>query len=69
MFIATNVVKNSDNGKYDLSYRICIPNKTADINVNVFDITRVNESETLTKHISWEGECRFNYRKYYSNQK
>ena len=69
LFSATNIVKIRDNGKYDLSYRICIPNKTADINVNVLDITRINESKALTKHVSWECECRFNYRKYYSNQK
>ena len=33
--------------------RICGPNKTEDVNSNVFDmITRTNESKTLSKHIS-----------------
>ena len=33
--------------------RICVPNKTADINLNVCKIiTRISESKTLTKHIN-----------------
>ena len=37
----------------DLSSRISVPNKTEGLNLNVFNmIKRINESETLTKHIS-----------------
>ena len=36
----------------DPSSRICVPNKTADVNVNVFNIIPgINESKT-TKHLS-----------------
>ena len=37
----------------DTSTRICVLNKTGDVILNVFIIiTRINESRTLTKHIS-----------------
>ena len=37
----------------DLSNKVCIPNKTEDINLSVFNmITGINESKALTKHIS-----------------
>ena len=32
-------------------------------------ITRINESKTLTKHMSYECKCKFDGRKYNSNQK
>ena len=32
-------------------------------------ITEINESKTLTKHISWENKCRFDGTKCNSNQK
>ena len=39
----------------DLSNKVCIPNKTVDLNVSVFNmITGINESKTLAKHISCE---------------
>ena len=45
----------------DLSNKICIPNKSEDLNLSVFNmITRINESKTLTKNISREYKCRFN---------
>ena len=38
----------------DLSNRVCIPNKTEDLNLSVFNITiKINESKTL-KGISFE---------------
>ena len=44
----------------DLSNKVCVPNKTEDLNINMFNIvTRINESKTLTKHISCKCECRF----------
>ena len=44
----------------DLSNKVCIPNKTEDLNLSVFNmITGINESKTLIKHISCECKCRF----------
>ena len=40
------------NGSCHTSGRICVPNKTEDVNLSVFNmITRINESKPLTKHI------------------
>ena len=36
----------------DLSKKVCVPNKTENLNLSVFNIiTGINESNTLTKHI------------------
>ena len=45
----------------DLCNKVCVPNKTEDLNnLSVFNmITEINESKTLTKHISCECKCRF----------
>ena len=44
----------------DLSNKVCVPNKTEDLNLSVFNmITGINESKTLTKHISCE--CKYKY--------
>ena len=44
----------------DLSNKICFPNKTEDLNLNVFNmIAGLNESKILTKHISCKCECKF----------
>ena len=51
----------------DPSCKICIPNKTEDHNLNVFNmITRTNESKALTKHISCKCKRKFESRKCYS---
>ena len=43
----------------DLSNKVCIPNKTEDLNITVFNmITGINKSKTLTKHIPCE--CKVN---------
>ena len=48
----------------DLSNKVCVPNKTEDLNLRVFNIiTEINESKTLTKHISCECKCQFDGRK------
>ena len=48
----------------DLSNKVCVPNKTEDLNLSVFNmITGINESKTLTKHISCECKCKFDGRK------
>ena len=39
----------------DLCNRVCFPNETEDLDLNVFNmITNINESRTLTKRISCE---------------
>ena len=39
----------------DLSGKICVPNKTQNVNLNVFNlVTRINEVKALTKHISYD---------------
>ena len=44
----------------DLSNRVCVPNKTEDLNIHVFNIkTGKNESKILAKEISCECKCRF----------
>ena len=44
----------------DLSNKVCVPNKTENLNLSVFSIiTGINESKTLTKHISCECKCKF----------
>ena len=36
-------------------FKVCVPKKTEDLNLSVFNIiTGINESKTLTKHISYE---------------
>ena len=53
----------------DLSNEICVPNKTEDLNLGVFNmITGINESKTLTEHIFCECKCRFEGRKCKSDQ-
>ena len=48
----------------DLSNKVCVPNKTEDLNLSVFNmITGINESKTLTKHISCEFKCKFDEQK------
>ena len=44
----------------DLSDKACIPNKTEDLNIHVFNmITSKKEQKILTKEISCECKCRF----------
>ena len=51
-----------------LSNKACVLNKTRDLNLNVFImITGINESKTLTKHISCECKCKLDGRNCNSN--
>ena len=44
-----------------LSIKICVPSKTKDVNVKVFNmLTRINELKNLEKHILCDCECKFN---------
>ena len=53
----------------DLSREVCVPNKIGDLNLSVFNmIAAINESKTLTKHISCQCKCTFDGRKSNSNQ-
>ena len=53
----------------DLSNKVCVPSKTEDLNVSVFNMkTGINESKTITKHISCKCKCNFYGRKCNSNQ-
>ena len=53
----------------DLSIKVCVPNKTEDLNLSVFNIiTEINELKTLTKHISCKCKCKFDGRKCNLNQ-
>ena len=43
----------------EISGRICTPNKTEDVNLNVFNlIIRTNEQKTIIKHISCKYNCK-----------
>ena len=54
----------------DLSNKVLVPNKTEDLNLSIFSmITGINESKTLIKNIPCECKCKFDGRKYNSNQK
>ena len=53
----------------DLSNKVCIPNKTVGLNLSVPKIVMgINESKTLTKHISCKCTCRFDGRKCNSDE-
>ena len=53
-----------------LSNKVCVPNKTEDSDLSMFNmIAGISESETLTKHVSYKCECKFDGRKCHSNQK
>ena len=53
----------------DLSNKVCVPNETEDLTLSVFNIiTAINESKTLTKHISCECKCKFHGRSCNSDQ-
>ena len=52
-----------------LLIKICVPNKTEDLNLSVFNmIAGRNKSKTLTKHISYKCKYNFDGRKDNPNQ-
>ena len=54
----------------DLSNKLCVPNRTEDLKIHVFNmITGINKSKILTKHISCKCKCKFDKRNCNSNQK
>ena len=57
------------NTLHDLSNKVSIPNEKEDLNLIVFNmIAGINALTTLTKDISCECKCRFDGRKYNSDQ-
>ena len=53
----------------DLSNKVCVLNKTEDLNLSVFNmITGINESKIIIKHISGECKCNVDGRNCNSNQ-
>ena len=60
----------SCNTLHDLSEEVCVPNKSEDLNIHIFHmIAGTNELEILTKDISYECKCKFDGKKFNSNQK
>ena len=54
----------------DLFNEVCVPNKTGNLNLSVFNMTtQINESKTLNEHISCKCKCKLESRKCNSNQK
>ena len=52
-----------------LSIKLCVSNKTEDLNLTLFSmITGINESKRLTKNTSCEFKCKFDNRKCNSDQ-
>ena len=48
----------------NVSNKVCVPNKTDDLNLTVFNmIAGINESKTWTRHISCQCKCRFHVTK------
>ena len=61
--VKLNTSGGSCNILHDLSNKVCVANKTEDLNINVFNmITGKNESKML-KDISCECKCKFDGRK------
>ena len=59
----------SSNTLNDFYNKLCVPNKTEDLNIHVFNmITGINEWKILAKHVPCECKCKFHGRKYNSNQ-
>ena len=42
-----------------LSNKVCVPNKTEDVKIHIFDmITGINELKILTKYILYKCKCK-----------
>ena len=68
--ISLNKCIGSCNSVDDLSTKICVPSKTKDVNVQVFNmITNRNEAETMVKYIPCDWICKFNSTTCNSDQK
>ena len=67
--VKLNKCVGSCNTLNDLSNKVCVPNKTEDLNLNVSNMIKgINESKTLTRHISCDCKCIFDGKKFNSHQ-
>ena len=67
--VSLNRFNGGFNGGFDRSI-MCVRNETENVNINAFNMTtRINELETLTKHISFKFRCKFDGIKCNSDQK
>ena len=54
----------------DLSNRVCVPNKTEDLDLSIFNmIAGISDLKILTKHVSCKCKCKFDGKICNSNQK
>ena len=68
--VKLNVCIGSCNAFNDLSSKVCVPNKSEDLNLSMLNvITEINVLKTLTKHMSCECKWKFDGKKCNSNQK
>ena len=59
---------HTDNTFNDLSNKVSPPSKTEDSNLSMLNIiTGIDESRTLTKHVSCQCKCKFDGRRYNLN--
>ena len=62
--VKLNKCVGSYNTLNDFSNKVCVPKKTEDLNLNMFNmITRINEPKILTKDISCKCKWRFDGKK------
>ena len=67
--ISLDKCNGSCNTFTEISIRVCIPNKTENVNLNVFNfITRKNESKTFEKYLSYECNCKLDSKRRNTNQ-
>ena len=69
--MSLNKCKGNFNVIDDPSERICIWNKTEDVNVKAFNkvLARINETKTYMKRILCNGACKFDAKECTSNEK
>ena len=62
--VKLDICVGSCNTLNNLSNKVCISNETEDLNLSMFNMIKgINESKTLTKHISSKCKCKFDGRK------
>ena len=70
LWVIVDKCNASCNAVDDLYTNKCASSRTKDINVKVFSLTtRINQAQTLVKHISCDCQCKFNSATCNSNKK
>ena len=67
--ISLDRYSGSSNTVDGFSSSFCVTNKTEDVNLNAFNMIKINEPKQLKNHISSDCKCEFDGRKCNSNQK